>query len=97
MDLRQLQLSDNLLRAMYNLRLQIEIAEHRRFHVTQTVDDLAELLAAASHSHHPLVRSAYQKFVRLLDDNQLRTYASLGLPVGPVSNAKDQRIVRRRD
>ena len=97
MDLRQLQLSDNLLRAMYNLRLQIEIAEHRRFHVTQTVDDLAELLAAASHSHHPLVRSAYEKFVRLLDANQLRTYASLGLPVGPVSDSESQTKTKRRD
>ena len=97
MELRQLQLNDNLLRAMYNLRLQIEIAEHRRFHVTQTVDDLAELLAAASHSHHPLVRSAYQKFVRLLDEGQLRTYTTLGLPVRPENDVSDQVNAKGRD
>ncbi len=84
MELRQLQLEDNSLRAMYNLRLQIEIALHQPTHAPQTVEDLAELMTIASQSHHPLVKSAYLKFVRLLDHKRIEKYRSLGLPVNPL-------------
>lgn len=89
MHISQLQFNENLLRAMYNLRLQIEIAEHRQFPLTKTVDDLAQLLAVASGSHHPLVHSAYAKFIRLLDRDKLMTCEAMGLAVnrgalGPV-------------
>ncbi len=81
MDIRQLELTDNQLRAVYNLRLQIEIAEHRHFQQTKTVEELAELITIASVSQHPLVKSAYLKFTRLLDIDRLQNYVSMGLPV----------------
>ncbi len=84
MELRQLQLEDNSLRALYSLRLQVEIALHRPTRAPQTVEDLAELMTIASQSHHPLVKSAYLKFVRLLDHKSIEKYQSLGLPVNPV-------------
>lgn len=76
MELRRLQLEDNSLRAMYNLRLQMNIALHEPSQTPQTVEDLAQLMAIASQSHHPLVKSAYLKFVRLLDFDK---YQCLGL------------------
>jgi len=81
MYISQLQLSENLLRAMYSLRLQIEIAEHRRLQLTNTVEDLAQLLAVASCSHHPLVNSAYAKFIRLLGNEKLVEFEAMGLAV----------------
>ncbi len=93
MELRQLQLGDNSLRAMYNLRLQVEIALHQPTCAPQTVEDLAQLMTIASQSHHPLVKSAYLKFVRLLDHKRIDNYQSLGLPVNPMelSVAKTQK------
>lgn len=87
MDLRQLELNDNQLRAVYNLRLQIEIAEHRHFRQTQSVEDLSELMTIASVSQHPLVKSAYLKFTRLLDASRLKNYEAWGLPVKDAEQA----------
>ena len=81
MDIRRLELTDNQLRAVYNLRLQIEIAEHRNFRQTTSVEDLAELITIASASQHPLVKSAYAKFTHLLDVGRLQQYMASGLPV----------------
>ncbi len=81
MDIGRLQLSEHQLRAVYNLRLQIEIAEHRHFRQTATVDDLAELITIASSSQHPLVKSAYLKFTRLLDMDRLQIAMAMDLPV----------------
>lgn len=79
MDLNQLQLDDKVLRAMYTLRLQVEIAEHQHFHVTRSTEDLAVLLSSSGRSKHPLVKSAHGKFVRLLSREQLQLFESMGV------------------
>jgi hypothetical protein len=72
-------MDNNLDKALYSLRMQVEIAQHVCFRPSQELDDIMALLKLSSSSQHPLVRSAHNRFVRLLSREQLSCFAALGL------------------